>query len=333
MIPTYEAAVAAGDCACLTAEGFLLFTHIHLAAKEQQEDFWTKLTSMTSIWSKQTKIKATCLPKADYWTHPTILLPDGSADHAEAEGQPLIDNYSGAMEPEHPPDVKSRHDYVPAYLISRSVSGRYGTLDVEKAVADWTSARPGQATDNEVKSVIREYCPAVRYVGFHRGFTDEKLWYEFALNKAAMRRHAHSCLRIEVVVSSPPRPGYQKMWKSGGVYVHVRCTCCGELCTIMTEFEDGRDGDTMTGFRVKGEPVGGPNGKPILFLTLSDLLDADEHKNARGESGNQLMGWFITHAGSNKHRYFYVHHGAHFDIHTGGLTHGGSPRLDRKSVV
>ena len=115
-------------------------------------------------------------------------------------------------------------------------------------------------------------------MAFHQGFVDGKLWSEFVLDKMAMRRHAVSCLRIEVVVSSPRRPGCQKLWKSGGVYVHVRCTCCGELCTIMTEFDDERDGDIMTGFKINGEPVGGPNGKPIMLLTVADLFDADEHK-------------------------------------------------------
>jgi hypothetical protein len=211
MVPTYEAAVAAGDCGCLSAEGFLLFTQIHLAAKEQQEDFWTKLTSMTSVWSRQTKLKAPYHPNVDYWKHPTILEPDGSADHAEAEGQPLINNYGGAMEPEHPWDVTARHNYAPAYYVSRKVFGRYGAFDVEKAMADWTTARPGQASENEVKSVVREYFPAARYAGFHKGFVNEEYWFQFGMNQGAMRRHAHSCLRIEVVVSSPPRSGYQKM--------------------------------------------------------------------------------------------------------------------------
>jgi hypothetical protein len=123
------------------------------------------------------------------------------------------------------------------------------------------------------------------------------------------------------------------MWKSGGVYVHVRCTCCGELCTIMTEFEDGRDGDTMTGFKINHIPVGGPKGKPILLLTLSDLRDADEHTNASGESGGQLLMWFTNHAMSKKHRHYYVHHAAHFDIHLCGLTHGGSPRFYARSAM
>jgi hypothetical protein len=327
MIPTYEAALAAGDCGCLTAQGFLLFTKIHLAAKEEQEDFWTKLTSMNTIWSKQSKVHNSSLPPAKNRVHTTAFKPDGSADHAEAEGQPLVDNFRGIMYPEHPLDVRADLVYAPSFHVSRDTWGTWGTFDVEKALTDWTTARPGQASDEEIKEVVYKHCPPLRYAGFHEGFVDEKQWFAFALDAMAMRRQAISCLRIEVVVCSPRRPECQKLWKSGGVYVHVRCTCCGELCTIMTEFDEGCDGDTMTGFKVNGDPIGGPNGKPIDLLTVSDLLDADEHKNARGECGGQLRLWFYVHASHNKHKYFYVHHAAHCDIHFGGMTHGGSPRF------
>jgi hypothetical protein len=208
MVPAYEAAVAAGDCGRLSAEGFILFDQIHMATKELQENFWTKLTSMSSIWSRQTKAEVNYLPKADYWTHPTILEPDGSADHARAEEEFLTDHISGVMYPEHPPDVKVPNpNYAPPYVIARTRYGRFGTFDVEKMVTDRTSARPSQVGEAEMKDFVHEHFPAARYKGFHKGFVDVELWHGFGRNRAAMRRHAHSCLRIEVVVSSPPRAG------------------------------------------------------------------------------------------------------------------------------
>jgi hypothetical protein len=97
MVPTYEAAVAAGDPGRLTRGGFLLFTQIHLAAKTEQENFWTKLTGMNMIWSKQGKFKANSLPDVIYWTHPRVYSPDGSADYVAIEGQYRVDNYRGVM--------------------------------------------------------------------------------------------------------------------------------------------------------------------------------------------------------------------------------------------
>ena len=105
MIPTYEAAVAAGDCGRLCAEGFILFSYIHMATKELQENFWTKLTGMSSIWSKQNKPEINYLPKAEYWVHPSCVEPNRSADHARAEAEPLTDHYSGVMYAMHPRDV------------------------------------------------------------------------------------------------------------------------------------------------------------------------------------------------------------------------------------
>ena len=120
MIPTCEAAVAAGDCGKLCAEGFILFSYIHMATKEQQDNFWTKLTGMSSIWSKQNKSEITYLPEAEYWVHPSSVEPNRSADHARAAAEPLTDHYSGVMCPSHPWDVRvSRLDYAPPYLVTR----------------------------------------------------------------------------------------------------------------------------------------------------------------------------------------------------------------------
>jgi hypothetical protein len=110
---------------------------------------------------------------------------------------------------------------------------------------------------------------------------DVDWWQEFAKDEANLRRHAHSCLRIEAVVISPTREECQKMSRRGGVYVHVRCTGCGELFTVMTEIERQHVA-TKTGFKIKGMDVGGKKGKPISALTLSDLLEADEYVNSRG---------------------------------------------------
>ena len=90
MIPTYEAAVAAGDCGRLCVEGFILFSYIHMATKEQQENFWTKLAGMSSIWSKQNRPEINYLPDAEYWVHPSSMEPNRSADHARAAAEPPV---------------------------------------------------------------------------------------------------------------------------------------------------------------------------------------------------------------------------------------------------
>ena len=57
-----------------------------------------------------------------------------------------------------------------------------------------------------------------------------------------------------------------------------------------------------TGFKIKGQDVGGPEGKPIWCLTLGDLLEATKFVNSRGEKGGQLLELFVLHAASKKHR-------------------------------
>jgi hypothetical protein len=172
------------------------------------------------------------------------------------------------MYPSRPWDVRvSRLDYAPPYLVTRIRYGRYGTIDLEKMVTDGTSARPCQVEEAELKDLIHEYFPPVRYVSFHRGFVDVDWWQEFAKHEENLRRHAHSCLRIEAVVCSPTRTDCQRRCKRGGVHVQVRCTCCGELFTITTEI-DGQNGATKTGFKIRGQDIGGPRGKPIVALTL-----------------------------------------------------------------
>jgi hypothetical protein len=132
-------------------------------------------------------------------------------------------------------------------------------------------------------------------VGFDLDFVDIELWREFARDVKKMRRHAQACLRIEAIVISPTYKDCQKMSRRGGVYVQVRCTVCGELFTVMTEI-DREDVTTKTGFKIRGQHVGGPDGKPIWFVTLADLLEATEFVNSRGEKGGQLMELFIPHA-------------------------------------
>ena len=197
-----------------------MFSHIHLATKEQQENFLTKLTGMTSIWSKQNKSEINYLPEAEYWVHPSSVEPNRSADHARAAAEPLTDHYSGVMYPSHPCDVQlTRRDYAPPYLIARIKYGRYGTFDLEKMVTEGSSARPCQVGEAELMDLIHEYFPPVRYVSFHKGFVDVDWWQEFARHEMNLRRHAHSCLRIEAVVCSPTRTDCQKSPRTGEVHV------------------------------------------------------------------------------------------------------------------
>jgi hypothetical protein len=60
------------------------------------------------------------------------------------------------------------------------------------------------------------------------------------------------------------------MIKRGGVVVQVRCTVCGEVHLIMVELSR-EDFKTMTGFTIKGKPVGGPRGKPLWNQTSSSM--------------------------------------------------------------
>jgi len=64
----------------------------------------------------------------------------------------------------------------------------------------------------------------------------------------------------------------------------------------------------------------------LCYLTLEDLLMADEFVTPEGERGYQVMAWFKEHANSRQHRTRWVKRVAHLDIHLGGLADGGSAR-------
>jgi hypothetical protein len=275
--PTYLAAVAAGDPGKLCAEGFILFDEFWTASDKHLEVFWTAFMGMASALSKQPKVDVDRLPEASYGEHTGDLVPEESAEDAPGARIPLVNWFGGPST--LPVGLASeRPDYAPAYYTSRVEHGSFGSFNLAELIVAEGLPPLNSVREEDLVRAVREFHPPVKYQSFHTCMVKKELWPDFSTPEN-LERHAHSCLRIEVVAACPSNKNCTKMSKRGGVIVQVRCTVCGETHLIMVELSR-EDFKTMTGFTIKGKPVGGPKGEPLMRLNLKDLLEADEFINA-----------------------------------------------------